>query len=147
VASRPYKPDGEDHPPAPAEDGDKELYSVYEDYAKTLRTWLVAYGIGLPAVILARKELFDALQSHAGFATIVLLLLLGTATQILLAFFNKWAAWLRFAWLDDPERAGSKLLRFANWYSNQFWIDMVLELTTLGCFAYATYLCFLSFIP
>ena len=35
----------------------EELYKAYEEHAKTLRTWLVAYGIGAPVVFLTNEQL------------------------------------------------------------------------------------------
>ena len=124
---------------------ENDRYSVYEEYAKTLRTWFVAYGIGFPAVILSRKELFDSFKESSDFKLIISLFLIATALQIMISFLNKWAAWIRHNYFSRGKQNSSSY-KIADWYSNQYGIDVFLEVITFLSFAYGTYLSYLILI-
>lgn len=44
-------------------DSSAELYAVYEEHSKTLRTWLVAYGIGAPVLFITNDKVWKAIAS------------------------------------------------------------------------------------
>lgn len=73
---------------------DKEgHFSNYAEYSKTLRAWLVAYGVGGPALLLLSKDAPTKISASPNLSLIVTIFTAGVACQILLAFINKWIAW------------------------------------------------------
>ena len=49
-----------------AGDESADYYKVYEEYAKNLRTWFVAYGVGAPVLFVSNKDIAEKLaSSHA----------------------------------------------------------------------------------
>ncbi len=72
-------------------DRDKEqgFYAAYEEHTKTLRTWLVAYGIGAPVLFITHDTLMKAVQKSGEGRSLGLLFLIGVAIQVVLAALNK----------------------------------------------------------
>ena len=123
-----------------------EFYKAYEDYSRTLRTWLVAYGIGGPVLMLTNDRVARSLleSGHARF--IAALFLAGVVLQVALAAVNKTAMWILYFADDDEELAGKWWCRAAQWLSRQLWIDLLLDLGSLTAFAIATWHAFNSLV-
>jgi len=114
-------------------------FKVYEDYAKTLRTWLVAYGIGGPVLFITNKDVADKLSSSHAAPCIAELFLAGVALQVFLAMLNKTVMWAVY-WAElYPEEAKKCRFRFAYWISSQYAIDFLIDLATLALFGAATW--------
>jgi hypothetical protein len=137
--------------PVPPVDPDprasEEFFKVYEEYSKTLRTWLVAYGIGVPVLLLNNAALFTAFANAPSAATTGALFLIGVALQVLLALVNKTAMWGCFYKARFPAKATGKRFRLADWVSEQFWIDFIVDFVTLIVFSVATWKSFRIIIP
>lgn len=123
-------------------DRDKEqgFYAAYEEHTKTLRTWLVAYGIGAPVLFITHDTLMKAVQKSGEGRLLGLLFLIGVAIQVVLAALNKMIMWRLYkAELDDErvDKAGV-ILRICDWLSDKYLIDFVADLATIALFALAT---------
>jgi len=106
-----------------------EHFDVYTEYAKTLRVWLVSYGIGAP-VLLSTNELFSARILDSGNARIIAVLFLsGVGAQVLLALLNKNAMWACYYGSDNPSFQSTRRYKVADWLSRQYWIDLTLPPT------------------
>lgn len=126
-------------------------FSNYAEYSKTLRSWLVAYGIGGPVLFLISKDAPEKLSKSPHIELIVSLFVAGVASQILLAFLNKWAAWHMYSGgydrhltLVGDNSCGrhheSRTYRVWHWINKQSWIDFVVDLGALSSFSVATWL-------
>lgn len=123
-----------------------EFYDPYAEYAKTLRTWFVAYGIGGPVVFLTNDAALRALTNSGKFAQMGLLFLIGGALQVFSALLNKHSMWyLHVAEIDErtKRRASYKI---SSWYADQGWVDVVLDSATIILFGWATWLAFSAVI-
>lgn len=116
-----------------------ELYKAYEEHAKTLRTWLVAYGIGAPVLFLTNEQLSKRLLDDPFAWKIAMFFLAGVSGQVLLAAVNKTANWGAYYALRRPAKAMGKRFVVARWLSEQFWIDLCIDILTLGAFSVGTY--------
>lgn len=130
------------------------LYRVYEDYSRTFRTWLVAYGIGGPILIFTNQRLENGFLASPLARWIVLLFFIGVFMQVLLAFINKTAMWICYASAqaaeeceDEEEFTETKLQELAAWVSRQYWIDFAADLISMASFALATIFIFDIFLP
>jgi len=117
-----------------------DSYSAYEWHANTLRTWLVAYGIGVPAIFLTQDTLRTKLIASAYCFQITNSFLLGVAYQVLLAFLNKTAMWIYYYGKEENNEFKKHVLfeptkRFTECY----WFDFAVDLVTIVLFAFATY--------
>jgi hypothetical protein len=99
--------------------------SAYHGYATTLRTRLVGYGIGCPAIILTQEPLRKAIWAASWNGLLTLLFLAGVLSQVVLAVVNKSVNCHFYYHSYRKERgiptAGTKteetrLYRFSNWF-------------------------------
>lgn len=125
--------------PNPAE---LSFHKSYSEFSKTLRTWFVAYGIGGPIVLLSNEVAWGWLMKSGKAATIGLLFLVGGAIQIVSAILNKHSMWYLYFGEFNPASKTRPCYRLSYWYSDQGWVDVVLDLATVALFGWATWLAF-----
>ncbi|MFC7519900.1 hypothetical protein ACFQS6_06105 [Xanthomonas populi] len=107
------------------------FFANYSEYAKTLRAWLVAYGIGAPVLFLTNNQLSAALKASPHRDWIVDLFLLGVALQVILAFVNKWCAWHLYVGEYDSEFQSRRSYKFWAWLNERSWIDLSIDALSL----------------
>ncbi len=125
---------------------DSEYYQPYSEFAKNLRTWLIAYGIGAPALILSSKSAWDAVKSSGHFALIGVLFLLGVALQLIEALLYKHAMWHLYFSELDAEHKKSGWYKVAEWLSEAYLLELSFDMISVLLFIIATLLLFLSFL-
>jgi hypothetical protein len=122
-------------------------YTAYDEHAKTLRTWLVAYGIGAPVLILSQHEIWESLKHTHSLRLIAGLFIVGVVVQVTLAAVNKTAMWACYFGSTNKAFSKTRRYRFFHWLSKQYWIDLICDLSAMALFAYATYLTFVYLVP
>lgn len=123
------------------EDADADgHFENYAEYSKTLRSWLVAYGIGGPVLFLTNKDAPAKLANSPHLQTIVTLFVAGVALQILLAFINKWAAWHLYKAGVKEGYEDTRIYKVWLWINDQSWIDFFVDLGALCTFSAATWI-------
>lgn len=125
---------------------DSGFYQAYSDHARILRTWLVAYGIGAPVLLVTNKDISGALSMSGHARKIALCFLVGVALQVLLATANKTTMWMLYRGEESEEFRLRKRYRISDWLSDQFWIDFLVDVLAMALFGYATYQAFLVVI-
>jgi hypothetical protein len=121
-----------------------ELFKVYAEYSKTLRTWLVAYGIGAPVLFLTNETLARTFVKSAQARTVAFYFLAGVVLQVFLALLNKNVMWVCYYAEDSLvfKTKQARAVRCADWISRQCWFDLLLDVGTMFLFANATRLAF-----
>lgn len=119
-----------------------EDWSAYTEYNKVLRAWFVAFGIGVPATFLINDELTVYISPGIGKPHLFFVFLIGAAAQVLMAFLNKminWCSYYKKRRFPDvcPTGCGQKCADILSRASDWYLIDVVFDLITIGCFAYA----------
>jgi hypothetical protein len=114
-------------------------FQAYAEYNKILRTWFVAFGVGGPALFLVNDKLADALVKAGQLRLVVILFLAGATAQVAGAFLNKVANWYVYQSMVS-EGADGILYAAADWFVNQFWPDILLDIGTIAAFGYAAWL-------
>lgn len=122
-----------------AEDG---YHKSYSEFSKTLRTWFVAYGIGGPIVLLSNEVAWGWLMKSGRASTMGLLFLTGGAIQIISAILNKHSMWYMYFGEFKPASKNQKVYKISDWYSEQGWVDVVLDSATVVLFGLATWIAF-----
>ncbi len=112
-------------------------YEEYTEYAKTLRTWLVAYGIGGPIIYLTQKDIPSEINASGYGGCIALLFLAGVLVQVGVALLYKAAAW-RLHYHEDirGEKVGDE--DWARRVERYYLIDVISDGLTILLFAGAT---------
>ena len=121
-------------------------YAAYEEHARTLRTWLVAYGIGGPVLILSQAAVWQRLARSGSIRLIAGLFLTGVVLQVVLAAINKSAMWACYFGEVDPDFQSTRRYRVGRWLSERYAIDFLFDTIGMCLFAYATYRCFAALL-
>lgn len=114
-----------------------DSFSSYREYNKVLRTWFVAFGVGGPTLLLINEKVADRLAEAGTLRSVAILFLLGAATQVLVAFANKVANWYVYVATIEAGFRGTCRHRLSEWTIRQFWIDILFDFVTIGCFGSA----------
>lgn len=126
--------------------GDSGFYQPYAEFAKNLRVWLIAYGIGAPALILANTPAWDAVRSSGYLACIGALFLSGVALQIIQSLLYKHAMWHLYCGELDEGHKQSCWHKAAEWLSGAYVLELAFDIGTIILFAVATWILFLSLL-
>jgi hypothetical protein len=119
-------------------DGGSRYYDEYSEYAKNLRTWFVAYGIGGPVVIMTQGDLYSRILGSGEAAEIAVVFLIGVAIQMCVALLYKAAAW-RLHYNEDIKGESLTNKDWAKRVEKSYAIDVICDLVTLLLLAYSTY--------
>jgi hypothetical protein len=114
-------------------------YEAYASFARLLRAWLVAYGIGVPVLIFSHDKVTEVLAKSQQGQNIVMLFLIGVCLQVAGAMLFKTTEWYLFVGEVDSGFLTCWRYRIAEWISNQFWIELLLDIGTIGLFVSGTY--------
>ena len=127
---------------------DSKYFDTYIEYAKILRTWLVAYGIGAPALILTNEKLTVKLLGNPDIKYFGIAFLSGVLLQVFLAFLNKTIMWCCY-YGEEVDTDFQKTYRYQTAYliSSQYWIDIIIDVVTICVFGYATLGLFKLLLP
>lgn len=121
-------------------EGDSGFYEPYIQYARTLRAWFVAYGIGVPVLLVSQEFIAKAIIKAGTGELITWLFLIGVAVQVLAAFLYKYA--MSYLYFDEfgGELEGTRRLRCAIWLSNAIWLEMLFDVVSVVLFSWGTFL-------
>lgn len=116
-----------------------DFYEPYAHYARQLKTWFVAYGIGAPVLFASSESISAKVAKHVDCELIVLFFLVGVALQIVGTLFNKYSMW--YVYQKDigniPEATWR--YRISDWYSQNNHTEVLLDIGTVALFALASY--------
>ena len=121
-------------------DEKKEHLEAYSAGAKDLRTWLLAYGIGAPALLLSNKELYGTVAKSPYANGITILFLFGVRLQVAIALMNKWLNWFLYSKFDYSKtlREQTSGIKRCHALSENAWIDISIDIFSFILFAGAT---------
>ena len=119
-----------------AEQYDDRFARKYSEYNSVLRTWFVAFGVGVPGALLLNLDTKAALSASSSATLVISFLLGGTVFQIFIAFLNKYIAWANDLILhndssDEPDASipGPFIKALAD-LTEKVWIDLVIDIVT-----------------
>lgn len=114
--------------------------SLYKEYNKILRAWLVAFGIAAPAVFVTSKDAKVFLLSIPEYKSILIVFLLGVVSQIVISFLNKFVSWSAYHRDDcvlNLNRECRTIFKVISKLENYIFIDFVFDLATFIAFGWA----------
>ncbi len=133
-------------PSPPMEPKQFNHWTPYHEHSKTLRTWLVAYGIGMPS-LLATQETFGAAVVSSGRAPLAIgLFLTGVAVQIIVVMLNKYTQGYLYFGEEKPEVRSSTYYKWSEGFSEKTWPLVVADGLTISLFVLGTYFIVMSMI-
>lgn len=125
-------------PTSPQEIG---FYEAYAGFARNVRTWFIAYGIGAPVLFVTNQEVWKRISGSGDGPAIAYLFLAGVAVQIVEAIIYKTAMWyLYMSELEQHEEEEHKDWRYrsSDWISGSYALEMLFDVVTLALFGVAT---------
>jgi hypothetical protein len=123
-----------------------EHFASYREHANILRTWLVAYGVGGPVLILSQDKIWGKLSTSGSLRLIAVLFLTGVSLQVASAAINKSVMWACYYGETEPMYKATVRYKIANWLSGQYLIDFTCDTAAMATFAAATYFSFSSLV-
>jgi hypothetical protein len=130
-------------PPAtPVAATETGYWQPYAEFAKTLRTWFVGYGVGAPALVLTQQEVRRRLVDSGWMHPLGWLFLSGVFLQVILAFVYKTAMWQLYMGETDESRRDGRWYRWASEISEWAWPEFTVDLLTIALFIVATFIAF-----
>lgn len=121
---------------------ESEYWEPYSEFAKTLRTWFVGYGVGAPALVLTQAELRQRLANAGDLPALGAFFLCGVFLQVLLTLIYKTAMWELYMVETHSARSKGRWYHSALWISEQAWIEVAVDVATVILFAIATLIAF-----
>ena len=117
--------------------GAKEYFEQYWRYCTAVRNWLVAFGIGCCVLLISEKDGIFREVSIQKKIDIIFWLIVGVIIQILLALLNKYIHWCVYWGMEDKNFRKSWWHKTAWKVSSCFWIDVLIDLSTIIVFTVA----------
>lgn len=121
-----------------------EYLNAYGEHARTLRTWLVAYGIGAPVLLMTNDSFSLAVRESGSAKLMAGFFLAGVALQVLLSAINKGSMWGLYYGETALTFKRSAWYKLAFGLSERYWIDFVVDVVTLILFVVATWKAFFA---
>jgi len=118
---------------------DAKLYlESYQSFARSLRTWLIAYGIGAPVLFASQPAFSEMLRNKNAVAPVIYVFLAGMAVQIATSLLYKVTMWYIMWGALKPEFKQSKRYKFFNRLSELIWPELLLDVASIAAFTWAT---------
>ena len=111
---------------------------AYDEHNKILRTWLVAYGVGAPVLVLANPALLNKVLLLEHCKLTFGAFLFGIALQILVALINKYTMWICYYGENNDNFRSGFIYRSAEVLSKQAWVDFLCDIGAIGLMAIAS---------
>lgn len=113
-------------------------FESYGSFSKTLRAWLVAYGIGAP-VLFATEDTFSELLKYKDTMTpIIGAFVFGICIQVIAALIYKASMWyIMWGALNDDFKK-TKRYKYSDWVSEQLCLEISFDILSISAFTYAT---------
>jgi hypothetical protein len=115
------------------------FFDGYASFAGVLRTWLIAYGIGGPALFITQTSIANKIAASGHAREIALLFLVGVFLQVIIALLYKGAMWYLYIGEEQLEIQMTRRYKISNWLSMAFWLEMLFDLSSIVLFVYATF--------
>lgn len=114
-------------------------FEAYAALTRTLRTWLVGYGVGAPVIVASQENLAAAVRSSPWGGAMIFCFLGGVSLQLFDLLLQKIIAWLNY---DDtfPARPKRRLHRWGQWRLKSMVATFLPDFLTIILFVLGTIL-------
>ena len=118
--------------------GERGFYEPYSAFARIVRTWLVAYGVGAPVIFLSNQHIFTRLQSSDSVAEVALFFGIGVGFQLIPAILFKTAMWYLYFGELHPRLQDRWRYHASYWLSEKYWLEAASDLASIVLYVWAT---------
>ena len=111
---------------------DSSFYESYAHFSRTLRAWLVAYGVGVPVLLVSQEFIAKAIIKAGTGRLITWLFLIGVAIQVLAALLYKYSMAYLYSAEVEPDLNTTWRVKTAEWLSNAVWLEALFDITSIA---------------
>jgi hypothetical protein len=124
----------------PEHGDDKDYYyGSYNAFAWKFRLWLVAYGVSIPFIVLTNDKMRALVVTKADGPYYLKMSLWGVVFQIFLTWSYKVCMWYCDRHAKGYLPVHSIKYKCATWFSEQFFIEILLDATSVTLFLISTF--------
>lgn len=116
----------------------KEFGEGFGKYEKTLRTWFVAFGVGVLVLFFTQPDLRARLVTDPNGFCIGIYFLIGVALQIIESLFYKMITWYPYYRTLEHDRSVHWYYKISDRIHKCYWIDVFFDVLTIMAFSIAT---------
>ncbi|HET7922995.1 MAG TPA: hypothetical protein VFM15_09600 [Gammaproteobacteria bacterium] len=115
------------------------FFEPYAHFSRTLRAWLVAYGVGVPVLLISQESIAQAIIRAGAGSLIAWLFLAGVAIQILAALLYKYSMAYLYGAEIEPKLGATRRVRIAEWLSDVIWLEALFDIVSITLFVCGTF--------
>ncbi|MGA9852603.1 MAG: hypothetical protein WBR15_06695 [Gammaproteobacteria bacterium] len=119
---------------------DSSFYESYASFSRTLRAWLVAYGVGVPVLLVSQQFIAKAIIKAGTGRLITWLFLAGVAIQVLAALLYKYSMAYLYSAEVDSNLNETWRVKVAEWLSNAVWFEALFDVVSIALFVCGTFM-------
>ncbi|HVC28446.1 MAG TPA: hypothetical protein VNF48_02765 [Gammaproteobacteria bacterium] len=119
---------------------DPGFYESYAHFSRTLRAWLVAYGVGVPVLLVSQEFIAMAIIKAGTGGLITWLFLIGVAIQVLAALLYKYSMAYLYNSEGDTVLNNTWRVQASEWLSKTIWLEALFDVTAIALFVWGTFL-------
>ncbi len=125
---------------------DRGFYEPYAVFSRTLRAWLVAYGIGAPVLFATRDSFARTLAQPEAAMPVIGFFLFGVCVQVTAALIYKYS--MGYIYFGELDKGFQKTRRYkiSGYLSQAMWLEMLFDIVSIGAFLWATYTALKRFV-
>ena len=116
------------------------FYEPYSHFSRTLRAWMVAYGVGVPIILISQSNIIETIKASGKGMMITYLFLGGVFIQVIASLIYKYSMGYLYASELDPSIEKTKRVKLANWFSDAFWLELSFDVLTTLLFFCGTFI-------
>ena len=116
------------------------FYEPYAHFSRTLRAWLVAYGVGVPVILISQANIIETIKMSGKGMLITYLFLGGVLIQILASLIYKYSMGYLYTSELDSSIENTKRVKLANWFSEAFWLELCFDVSAIALFFIGTFI-------
>lgn len=117
-----------------------DFEAAYRQHAGNFRTWLVAFGVGLPIFLASNDKIWEIFSKAEGARYVIYAFFAGIALQVLLAMLDKYSDWFCLSTINGRRLKESYGAKFGVWWLKNDWPSIFLDLTSIVSFGVGAYL-------
>lgn len=115
-----------------------DYFDCYSSFARAVRTWFIAYGIGAPVFLVSTSHLWKSLAASGYAKHIACLYLAGVLCQMFLASIYKAAMWQLYVAEEEPQKKTTWLYEQAEKIAESYPLELICDIITFALFFTAT---------
>jgi len=119
---------------------DSSFYESYAHFSRTLRAWLVAYGVGVPVLLVSQEFIAKSIIKAGTGSLITWLFLTGVAIQVLAALLYKYSMAYLYNSEGDTLLNNTWRVQASEWLSKTIWLEALFDITSISLLVWGTFM-------